>query len=527
MKMNRRNIVLGHILLVALIFILMAAVTPTSAETGLVAYYPFDGDTNDHSGNGNDGTNHGATFVSGTSGQGLSFDGADDFVSAPVNINPDVMPEMTMVAWVRPDDGSPIKPVISHDNGGYDRSLGIDSRGGGVGWSAFSGSGNVLGYHPVTIGEWVFIAAVYDQDAETVKLFVNGALINEEKGSLGTGWEHINIGTSPSYGKYFSGIIDEVKIYNYALSTAEIKSLYETTPTAEPELVAYYPFDGDTSDHSGNGNDGINNGATFVSGTSGQALSFDGTDDYVSAPVNISPDVMPQMTMLAWVRPDDDSPIKQVISHDHGGYDRSLGIDSRGGGTGWSAFSGSGGVLGYHPVTIGEWVFVAAVYDQDAETVKLYVNEAMYEEKGSLGPGWEYIHIGSNPSFVEYFSGIIDEVKIYNYALSNADIQKLYAGGVPTPVTPTPTTTTTTTTTPTVTPTETECDETARAIVNAVGGCEALDKSKYPAVYEACCKVTKESLLKLLDDALTDGTISSDEKEQLLSALNKYLEVGL
>ena len=50
------------------------------------------------------------------------------------------MPQVTMVAWVRPDDGSPIKQVISHDHGGYDRSLGIDSRGGGVGWSAFSGS---------------------------------------------------------------------------------------------------------------------------------------------------------------------------------------------------------------------------------------------------------------------------------------------------------------------------------------------------------------------------------------------------
>ncbi len=70
--MNRKNVVLGNILLAVLIFILMAAVT-------------------------------------------------DDYASAPVNINPDVMPQMTMVAWVRPDDGSPIRQVISHDNGGYDR----------------------------------------------------------------------------------------------------------------------------------------------------------------------------------------------------------------------------------------------------------------------------------------------------------------------------------------------------------------------------------------------------------------------
>jgi len=151
--------------------------------------------------------------------------------------------------------------------------------------------------------------------------------------------------------------------------------------------------------------------------------------------------------------------------------------------------------------------------------VKLYVNDAVYEEEGSLGSGWEYIHIGSNPSFVEYFSGIIDEVKIYNYALSKAEIQKLYTGGAPTP--------TLTPITPTVAPTETECDETARAIIEAVGGCDELDESEYPAVYAACCEVTKESLLKLLDDALTDGTISSDEKRELLDALNTYIELGV
>ena len=133
-----------------------------STEAGLVAYYPFDGDTKDLSGNGNDGTNHGATFVSGHSGQALSFNGKDNFVQAPVNINPIVMPQMTMAAWVKPDNASPIRQVISHDDGGYDRAFGIDKRGGGTGWSAFSGSGHVLGYHPVAIGEWAFIAAVYD-----------------------------------------------------------------------------------------------------------------------------------------------------------------------------------------------------------------------------------------------------------------------------------------------------------------------------------------------------------------------------
>ncbi|RCV64712.1 Concanavalin A-like lectin [Methanophagales archaeon] len=597
-----------------------ATLQPTT-EVGLVAYYPFDGDLVDHFGTVNNSTNHGATFVPGYKGQALCFDGLDDYVSAPVNINPDVMPQMTMSAWALSNSTSK-GTVISCDAGGYDRTINIDSRGGGTGWSAFSGSKGVLGYCPVTIGDWSFVAAVYDQDAETVKLYVNGTLINEEEGMLGPGWNYTYIGSNPSHRQYFSGTIDEVRIYNRTLSTEEIKTLYEgeelsaptsgqtseekvilldenfddgyaqefgnevgdwevrflddqndgeytattgakrfsmagnltwqdyvieanfsnaqyggllvhaqdqdngillvvcpehnetywhviengswgtalakvtlghevgdelhvkvavsesefegyingelkttlntsvfssgkiglylfnqsdqywddvvvysdgststtSPPTAEVGLVAYYPFDGDFVDHFGTANNSTNHGATFVPGYKGQALCFDGLDDYVSAPVNINPDVMPQMTMIAWARSNSTSK-GTVISCDAGGYDRTINIDSRGGGTGWSAFSGSKGVLGYSPVTIGDWTFVAAVYDQDAETVKLYVNGTLInEEEGMLGPGWNYTHIGSNPSHRQYFSGTIDEVRIYNRTLSTEELNALYEG---------------------------------------------------------------------------------------------------
>ena len=418
--------------------------TPIS-EKGLVAYYPFDGDVKDYSGNNNHGTNNGAVFVSGVRNQALSFDGKDDYVRSPVNINPDNMPQLTMVAWVQSDAES--RTVISHDNGGYDRTIGFDTRGGGAGWSAFSGTGAVLGFSPVTTGEWTFIAAVYDQDAETVKLYVDDK-VYEEKGKLSNGWDYTNIASNPFYGGYFSGIIDEVRIYNVALSQSEINSIRQgatvpgSTPTPSPTpisergLVAYYPFDGDARDYSGNNNHGTNNGAVFVSGVRNQALSFDGTNDYVRSPVNINPDNMPQLTMVAWAQAD---VARSVISHDNGGFDRTIGFDTRGGGAGWSAFSGTGGVLGFQPVTTGEWTFLAAVYDQDAETVTLYVNDKVYQEKGKLSNGWDYTNIASNPSYGGYFSGIIDEVRIYNVALSQSEINSIRQGSTVPGPTPTPT----------------------------------------------------------------------------------------
>lgn len=203
-------------------------------------------------------------------------------------------------------------------------------------------------------------------------------------------------------------------------------------------LVAYYPFSGNADDESGNRHHGTVYGAVLtedIFGEPNSAYSFNGTSDYISIPVDINPELMPQLTMTAWARADNDPPsswpVMQVISHDNGGYDRSFGIDFRGGGAGWSAFSGSGGVLGYHPVEIGKWVFLAVVYDQDAETVTLHVNGSKYKEKGRLGSGYNYCSIGDNsiPHMYEYFAGVIDELRIYNRALSEDEIEALYHFG--------------------------------------------------------------------------------------------------
>lgn len=206
-------------------------------EEGLVAYYPFNKDTKDYSEEGNDGTNYGAVFVEGKNGKALSFDGKDNFVYAPVNINPIPMPQMTMAAWVKTEDDTKIRKAICHDNSGYDRCIGIDNRQGGEGWSCFAGDGKILGYDAITIDKWTFIAAVYDQMAGTVKLFVDGSTYEKKAKLVGGGNEFILIGANGSttlQREYFMGAIDEVRIYDYALSEKELNSLY-TTGIARPE----------------------------------------------------------------------------------------------------------------------------------------------------------------------------------------------------------------------------------------------------------------------------------------------------
>ena len=71
------------------------------------------------------------------------------------------------------------------------------------------------------------------------------------------------------------------------------------------------------------------------------------------------------------------------------------------------------------------------------------------------------------------------------------------------------------------------CDSTAQSIVDSVGGCSNIDQSLYGNIYNVCCApvvVTKETLLSMLNTALADGVIDSQEKTNLLTALNSYLK---
>ncbi len=232
--------------------------------------------------------------------------------------------------------------------------------------------------------------------------------------------------TSLTAGVYQVSVVDSVGCM--AIADAVVGS--DTTDCVSTDsLLAWFPLDGNSIDLSGNGYHGTVEGPVLTEdrfGNPNGAYLFDGTDDYIHVPLNINPSQHPQLTITAWAKANDATPIRQVISHDDGGFDRSLGIDYRGGGEGWSAFSGSAGVLGFQPVELGAWTFLAITYDQVNSIVRLYVNDTLqFEETGAMGEGHDFLRIGSNPNFVEYFDGAIDDVKIYNRVLLEHEISAL------------------------------------------------------------------------------------------------------
>ncbi len=210
-------------------------------------------------------------------------------------------------------------------------------------------------------------------------------------------------------------------------------------PVVPAQLIAYFPFAGNAVDATNHGFSANTVNATYTAsggytgaGAQGGAYLFNGTSNYLEMTgLNINPSVYPRLTIGAWVRASSNTPIRQIVSQDNGGFDRSLGIDDRGSTTGWSAGIGSGGALGGESVATDTWTFVAVVYDQPAQTATLYVDDRAYTATNAvLGTGWNLTRVGMNPSSGQYFAGTIDELFFYNGALTASQLADVRLHGV-------------------------------------------------------------------------------------------------
>ena len=211
---------------------------------------------------------------------------------------------------------------------------------------------------------------------------------------------------------------------------------------ASAELIAHYEFNGDTDDSSGNGNDGFEAGdATPVDdGLFGGAYEF-GTESAgaVIVPLDVGPSDYPDLTVSMWVKVDPsvvDSPgLFKAFGHDDGGWDRGFGLDNRQGPYRFAAFNGNGITPETATPITEEWTFLAAVWDTEDEvdplaspaTVTFYVGGNSVSQPLVNGLGQVDASIGAvrPDNFAETWRGLIDEVRIFDEALSEEEIDEL------------------------------------------------------------------------------------------------------
>ena len=536
-RRHGRRIFAVPILALALIALIPV---PSRAVGGLVAAFAFDegaGSTvADASGNGNTGTISGATWTAGEYNYGLAFNGTSARVDVPDAASLHLTSAMTLEAWVKPSVvTSNWRDVVYKGNDNYYLMATSTRSSKPVGGVTIAGTHQeAVGAAPMAAGTFAHVAATYD--GSTIRLYVNGAEVGSKAatGSITTSTNPLQIGGDSIYGQYFAGTIDEIRIYNTALTQSQIQAdmataigspVSDTVPPTTPAnlganavssnmislnwtastdnigvtgylierclgsgcssfaqigtsaspsfddgavvaattyryrvratdaasnlsgfsnivsattpssggatgLVAAYAFDEGSgtvaTDLSGNGNAGVISNGSWTSGKFNGGLSFNGTTSRVTVPDATSLRLDSGMTLEAWVNPTAiTSNWRDVIYKGNDNYYLMA--------TSTSASKPAGGALvgGAHAETFGSgalpvtaWTHLAVTYDGSA--VRLYVNGTLASSKvatGSITTSANPLQIGGDSIYGQYFAGTIDEVRVYNSALTQAQIQ--------------------------------------------------------------------------------------------------------
>ena len=318
---------------------------------------------------------------------------------------------------------------------------------------------------PITPNQWHLVAVTFARNVGSnslvVTLYVDGApkgtyTSTAPWGSL-VNFLTIMIGYQPSSVDEPIAL-DELQIYNRALTANEISQIYNAGSGTQPScvqppsgMVAWYWMDGNANDFGGSNNPSATNAISFVAGKDNQGVTF-GSGGYIEIP-HSSALAIQRFTIDAWVKPNG-APLAPASNNDFwGAVIVQKGLSPPTGYTNvpislwWSAQQQKFGftfgnqntdrIVSSSTFPAGQWYHVAATYD--GSTMKLYVNGNLeaskpftssitYDSKipwtiGSTAPP---IRAAGYP---RTFNGVIDEVEIFNRALSQAEIQAIYKPG--------------------------------------------------------------------------------------------------
>ena len=525
---------------------IVASVPCYMPTSGLVAWYPFSGNANDYSGNGNHGVNYGANDATdrfGNANSAYDFNGysgqsIDVALNTPIDLN--ATAGLTISTWCKMTDLSGLYGLDLLYNSADGRGFGLysDYYGNFLGVNSVDGvssttgaTGDVTVLNGVTPDSWYNVVLTFDTASNTSSMYINGHLHSSITSAFSRAvLDHLHIGKWSDYNGWFANAkVDDISIYSRALSAEEISQMFASNaplaisgpssvnigdsailsaninggtwnsdnvavanvnasgvvttvapghatisytvttgcgtstdtmaltvavPASVPcympvsGLVAWYPFAGNAYDYSGNGNSGVNYGATDATdrfGNANSAYDFNGysgqvVDVALNTPIDLN--TTAGLTISTWCKMTDLSGLYGLDllynSADGRGfglysdyYGNFLGVNSVDGFSSTTGATGDATVL--NGVTPDSWYNVVLTFDTASNTSSMYINGHLHSAITSAFSRavLDHLHIGKWSDYNGWFANAkIDDISIYSRAITASEVAQIYSGGV-------------------------------------------------------------------------------------------------
>ncbi len=411
-------------------------ISPAGSSGGLIAYYPFNGSANDESGNGRHGVNHGVTLTTdrfGNPGKAYQFNGTSSFIDIPGTNNLHLNSGgFTLAAWVNFTEQNSIHAIVGKHISGYGNGYYLMVRPASKIEFFVSSEYGLQTSELYNDGAWHFIVGTYD--GTEMKLYVDGelkssqtkALSNLNDSTIMIGRHHAGVASD-----YFNGKIDDIRIYDKAINYSEILQMFNQGINLNQGLLAYYPFNGNTNDESGNGRNGVNYGASLTADRYGmpeKAYNFNGINNYIDIPgtnnLNLNGG---GFSLTSWINFTEPNYFHAIVGKHISGYGNGYYLMIRQPTKIEFYIDSEFGLQTSEPYNDGNWHFVAGVYD--GATMKLYVDGILKSSQAktysnlndsTLMMGKHHAGVADN-----YFDGKLDDIRIYGRTLTELEILSL------------------------------------------------------------------------------------------------------
>ena len=437
---------------------------PSGSEGGLVAHYRLDGDARDASGNAYHGTPSGVEPGEDRFGIGsgaLVFQGTDDRIDLPNRVL-DGLRDVSISFWLKttkPRSQSILSAANRSNDNEHMVYLWDQSN---LHFFSHGASGNPsfcwVSIPAIADGQWHHIVVIRNAAEGSADFYVDGVgqtdlcghlefgALAVEEGGLIIGQEQDRLGGDFDPNQVLDGSLDDLRIYDKVLSAAEVQTLLGEPPAERTTpLVAYYPLNGDARDASGNGHHGVPRGTVagedrFANPTG--ALRFQGAGDRVDLPHRVL-DGLRDVSISLWLKTTK-SGTQTILSGANRSNDNEHLLYLPREGQVLLFSHGRAGRLqsecavDVEPIADGRWHHIAWIRNATEGSSDLYVDgvgqtgicghleyRGLSVGEGGLILGQDQDRLGGGFDSSQAFRGSLDDLWIYDRALTAAEVQAL------------------------------------------------------------------------------------------------------